>query len=305
MINSSSKSFAFFAIISANIIYGLNYVIAKGIMPDYLSPRAIIFFRIAGTIPISLLFFWLFVNEKIKYSDIPRFLLASFFGIALNQTLFFEGLNLTTPIDSAIIMTANPILVLVFSYFILKDRISLLKIAGIILGIAGAVLIITGKGELSFNSNTFTGNIFILINATSFALYLVIIKPLISKYHPMTIMVWTFCFGFLITLPITIIPFINSNFNTIPFTIWLSLLYVIIGSTFLGYLLYNYSLKVLSPTIVSFFIYLQPLFSTLTTMAVYGNKPSFVDYLSALLIFVGVWMVSKKTTDNNSTTIIT
>jgi drug/metabolite transporter (DMT)-like permease len=297
MFNSSSKAFAFFAIISANIIYGLNYVIAKGIMPDYLSPRAIVFFRIAGTLPIAFLFYKLFVKEKINHSDIPRFLLASFFGIALNQTLFFEGLNLTTPIDSAIIMTANPVLVLVFSYFILKDRITLLKIAGIVIGIAGALLIITGKGELSFNSDTFTGNIFILINATSFALYLVIVKPLIIKYHPMTIMVWTFSFGFLITLPFTIIPLINSNLDNIPFQIWLSLLFVIIGATFMGYLLYNYSLKVLSPTLVSFFIYLQPLFSTLTTIAVYGDKPSFIDYLSALFIFAGVWLVSKKTSD--------
>ena len=140
MLNSSGKTFAYFSIIAANIIYGLNYVIAKGIMPDYLSPKAIIFFRIAGTIPIAFLFFWLFVKEKINYRDIPRFIIASFFGIALNQTMFFEGLNLTTPIDSAIIMTANPVLVLVFSFFILKDRISLLKILGIALGISGALV---------------------------------------------------------------------------------------------------------------------------------------------------------------------
>lgn len=294
MLNSSGKTFAYFSIIAANIIYGLNYVIAKGIMPDYLSPKAIIFLRIAGTIPIAFLFFWLFVKEKINYRDIPRFIIASFFGIALNQTMFFEGLNLTTPIDSAIIMTANPVLVLVFSFFILKDRVSLLKILGIALGISGALLIITGKGELSFNSDTFTGNIFILINATSFALYLVILKPLIAKYHPMTIMVWTFSLGFLITLPFTVSPFIHSNFNSIPTHIWLALGYVIIGATFLGYLLYNYSLKVLNPTVVSFFIYLQPLFSTLTTMAVYGDKPKTIDFISAFIIFAGVWLVSKK-----------
>ena len=261
MLNSSGKTFAYFSIIAANIIYGLNYVIAKGIMPDYLSPKAIIFFRIAGTIPIAFLFFWLFVKEKINYRDIPRFIIASFFGIALNQTMFFEGLNLTTPIDSAIIMTANPVLVLVFSFFILKDRISLLKILGIALGISGALLIITGKGELSFNSDTFTGNIFILINATSFALYLVILKPLIAKYHPMTIMVWTFSLGFLITLPITINPFIHSDFHSIPASIWLALGYVIIGATFLGYLLYNYSLKVLNPTRGKFFyLFTTPIF---------------------------------------------
>ena len=292
--NSSSRNFALLSIILANAIYGLNYVVAKGIMPDFLSPRAIIFFRIAGTIPICLVFFGLFVREKIKYKDLPRLALASVFGIAVNQILFFEGLNLTTPIDSAIIMTVNPILVLIFSFFIIKDSASIKKIIGIVLGIAGAILMIIGKGEISFNSNTFSGNLMVLINAASFALYLVIIKPLTMKYHPLTIMVWTFSIGFFITLPFTLQPFLESSLTNIPLKIWLSLAYVIIGSTFLGYLLYNYSLKVLSPTVVSFFIYLQPLFSTIVTMIVYGDKPSFIDYLATLLIFAGVWFVSKK-----------
>ena len=299
MLNSSSRSFALFAVILANAIYGVNYVVAKGIMPDYLSPRAIIFFRIAGTLPIAFIFFKLFVKEKINFKDIPRFILASVFGIAVNQIMFFEGLNLTTPIDSAIIMTINPILVLVFSFFIIKDKITSKKLIGIALGISGAILMILGKGEISFNSDTFSGNLMILINASSFALYLVIIKPLINKYHPMTIMVWTFFLGFLITLPFTLNPVLNSTFSTIPMKIWLSLGYVIVGSTFLGYLLYNYSLKILSPTVVSFFIYLQPLFSSIVSLIVFGDKPGFIDYFAALLIFTGVWFVSKKENGKN------
>jgi drug/metabolite transporter (DMT)-like permease len=294
MINYSGKAFAIFSIIAANIIYGLNYVIAKGVMPEYFSPRAIIFFRITGTILITLLFFFLFIKEKVEKKDFPRLILASVFGIAVNQIMFFEGLNLTTPIDAAIIMTINPVLVLIFAFVILKEKITALKLLGITIGIAGAVLLILGEGELSFNSKTFTGNILILINATSFAIYLVIIKPLMKKYHPMTIMLWTFIFGFLITLPFTIEQVINSNFHNIPLKIWLGLAYIIIGATFLGYLFYNYSLRVLSPTVVSFFIYLQPLFSSITTMVVFGETPGIIDYISAFMIFVGVWFVSMK-----------
>ncbi len=294
MLHPGSRFFALFSIILANAIYGLNYVVAKGIMPDFLSPRAIIFLRIAGTILISLIFFGLFVKEKISFKDLPRLIFASVFGIALNQIMFFEGLNLTTPIDSAIIMTVSPILVLVFSYFIIKDSISVKKITGIVLGIAGAILMILGKGDISFNSDTFSGNIMILINACSFAMYLVLIKPLTNKYHPLTIMVWTFSLGFLVSLPFTLHPLLESSITTIPLRIWLALGYVIIFSTFLGYLLYNYSLKVLSPTVVSFFIYLQPFFSAIVTMIVYGDKPAAIDYLATSLIFAGVWFVSRK-----------
>ncbi len=294
MINFSGKSFAIISIIAANVIYGLNYVIAKGVMPDYFSPKAIIFFRITGTIAITLLFFFLFIKEKVEKKDFLRLFLASVFGIAINQIMFFEGLNLTTPIDAAIIMTINPVLVLIFAFIILKEKITLLKLLGITIGIAGAILLIVSEGDLSFNSKTFVGNILILINATSFAVYLVIIKPLMKKYHPMTIMLWTFIFGFLITLPFTIEPVLHSNFNSIPLKIWLGLAYIIVGATFLGYLLYNFSLRVLSPTVVSFFIYLQPLFSSITTMIVFGEKPGIIDYFSALLIFTGVWVVNIK-----------
>ena len=297
MINFKSKTFALFSIIAANVIYGVNYVVAKAIMPTYFSPLSIIFLRIAGTIIICLFIFLLFVKEKVNKKDYLRLIIASLFGISLNQIMFFEGLNLTTPIDSAIIMTINPIIVLIFSFIFLKDKITILKLLGILLGIIGAVMIILGKGEISFNFDTFTGNVLIFINATSFALYLIVIKPLMNKYHPITIMLWTFTLGFIFSLPFTIKPLINTNFSIIPSDIWLGLAYIVIGSTFLGYLLYNYSLRVLSPTIVSYFIYLQPLFSTITTMIVFGDKPGIIDFISAFLIFSGVWFVSMKPSD--------
>ncbi len=294
MFNYSGRTFAFFSIIAANVIYGVNYVVAKAIMPIYFSPLSIIFLRIAGTIIITLFIYLLFVKEKVNKRDYLRLIIASLFGISLNQIMFFEGLNLTTPIDSAIIMTVSPIMVLIFSFIILKERITLLKVIGIFLGITGALMIILGKGAISLNSNTFTGNTLIFINATSFALYLIIIKPLMNKYHPITIMLWLFTLGFVFSLPFTIKPIINTNFYNIPPKIWFGLAYIIIGSTFLGYLLYNYSLRVLSPTVVSFFIYLQPLFSTITTMIVFNQNPSIIDIISASLIFTGIWFVSKK-----------
>ncbi len=288
----NNKILAHLSVLGANIIYGLNYVIAKGIMPDYLSPRAIIFLRGVG----ALFAFWmvhiLFIKEKIEKKDHFKLAFCAVFGIVINQIMFFEGLNKTTEINTSIIMTISPILVMFFSYFILKEKVTLLRILGIMFGAAGTVYLILGKGEISFSSDTFTGNIFILINSASFAFYLVIVKPLMNKYKPVTIMMWVFFYGFLGVLPFTTHEIINSDLSAIPFNIWMSIVYVIVGATVLGYLLYTIALQKISPTIVSFYLYLQPLIASMMVIMMGRGTLTSTEVIAALLIFSGVFMVS-------------
>lgn len=280
------------ALITANIIYGLNYVIAKGIMPDYMSPRAIIFLRISG----ALLVFWLihqfFVKERIERKDVFRLALCGLFGVATNQILFFEGLNLSTPINASIIMTLSPILVLIFSFFLLKEKITLFRVIGISLGTIGAATIILSSGEFSFSSATFTGNILIIFNASAYSLYLVIAKPLLSKYKPLTIMKWVFTFGFIWSFPFCIGPITNTDFSSIPPNIWLSIFYVIIGTTIFAYLLLNYALKFVSPVVNSSYIYSQPIIASLVAIFYMNESLTLIESLAAILIFTGVYFVS-------------
>lgn len=296
----NSLSSAYIAVFSANIIYGINFALAKGIMPDFMLPRAIIFTRVTGAFLLFLLFFIIFVREKVEKKDIPLFILSALFGISINQTMFFEGLNLTTSINSSIIMTLIPILVLVFSAIILKDKITLLKTIGITAGASGAAWLILENGDLSFSSDTFTGNIYIVINAASFAYYLVISKPLIVKYHPVTVMTWVFGIGLIIVTPFTITPFMNTDFQAIPVNIWFSLGYVVVFSTFLGYLLYNLAIRKLSPTATSTFIYLQPLFAGVVAFFLLDERPGWIHLAASLIIVAGVYLVNiqygKKTT---------
>lgn len=280
------------ALITANIIYGLNYVIAKGIMPDYMSPRAIIFLRISG----ALLVFWLihqfFVKERIDRKDVFRLALCGLFGVATNQILFFEGLNLSTPINASIIMTLSPILVLIFSFFLLKEKITLFRVIGISLGTIGAATIILSSGDFSFSSATFTGNILIIFNASAYSLYLVIVKPLMSKYKPLTIMKWVFTFGFIWSFPFCIGPITNTDFSSIPPNIWLSIFYVIIGTTIFAYLLLNYALKFVSPVVNSSYIYSQPIIASLVAVFYMNESLTLIESFAAILIFTGVYFVS-------------
>lgn len=285
---------AHLAIVGANLIYGLNYVIAKGIMPEYMAPRTIILFRVAG----ATLVFWIVASflkkEKVARKDLLKLLLVSFFGIALNQIMFFEGLNLTTPINASIIMVGTPILVLVFAHFILKEKLTGLKLAGIALGSSGALWLILKNGDISFSGGTFLGNLFILINASSYALFLVLIKPLMQKYSALTVMKWVFTFGLVYVIPVSLPLALHTNYAAIPFNIWMSVTYVVLFTTVLAYLLNNYSLKLVSPTVNSSYIYLQPFLATVVAMAAGKDVLTWVEVVAALLIFTGVYLVSRR-----------
>lgn len=292
---------AHLAVIGANVIYGINYVVAKGIMPDYLLPRPIIFLRIIG----AALIFWLvslfFPKEKVAKKDLIRLAICAIFGVAINQVMFFEGLNLTTPINASIIIVTVPIMVLVFAHFIIGDKISSNKLIGILFGFTGAVYLILQGGSMSFDKNTALGNFFIFLNASSYALFLVLVKPLMIKYSPLTIMKWVFTFGIIYIFPVSIQQVIASDFNAIPFNIWLSIIYVVVFTTVLAYFLNNYSLKTISPTMNSAYIYLQPLLATIVALWTSKDNLTYIEILAALLIFTGVYFVNFKKAKRHST----
>lgn len=283
---------AHLALFGANVIYGLNYVIAKGIMPDFMQPRVIILLRVVG----ASLIFWVvssfFNNEKIDKKDFPRLMLSALFGIAMNQIMFFEGLNLTTPINASIIMVGTPILVLVLSHFLISDKITFNRLIGILLGAAGAGYLILTQGSISFSSSTFVGNILILINAAAYGTFLVIVKPLMKKYNALTVMKWVFLFGTIYVIPFSLNLALEADYAAIPFRIWMSISYVILFTTVIAYFLNNFSLKTVSPTVNSAYIYLQPFLAATFALSVNEDRITLTKVIAAILIFLGVYFAS-------------
>ena len=288
----SSNLKAHLALLGANVIYGLNYSIAKDVMPAYILPFGFIFCRVLGATG----FFWFvqsFTYEKVEKKDLLLIAVCGFFGVAANQLMFFYGLNITTPINAGIIMTSNPILVLIASAIILKNKITTFKIGGIFLGISGALLLLLFKTDFSFGSDTLLGDLFIFLNALSYGVYLVIVAPIMKKYSPLTVIKWVFTFGFIFVLPFGVHQFTEIDWSSFTSSIWLKFAFVIIGTTFLAYLFNIYGLKKLSPSVVSTYIYLQPLLATV--FAIWAGKDTldWIKILAAILIFSGVYMVSK------------
>ena len=280
------------ALFIVNLIYALNYSIAKDVMPDYIGPSGFILLRVLGGSILFFLTFYLFIKEEVLKADIIRLIFCGLFGVAINQLFFFEGLNLTTPINAAIIMTTSPILVIVFSALIIKEKITFRKVIGIILGISGAATLILKSGNISIENDFFLGNILIFVNATSYSIYLVLVKGLMTRYHPITVMFYVFSFGLIFVLPFGISELNSINLNTFTTSIYLKVAFVVICTTFIAYLFNAFALKSLNPSVVSVYIYLQPVLASLIAILLKSDSLDIIKIISCLFIFIAVFLVS-------------
>ncbi|MBA3663869.1 MAG: DMT family transporter [Bacteroidetes bacterium] len=283
------------ALFAAQIIYAMNYSIAKDLMPGFIGPLALVLLRIVG----AGVLFWLLSlfakTQKVEKSDLKKMMWLAIFGVVVNQIFFIYGLSITTPINSSIIMISNPIMVFIFGIIVLKDKITGLKISGLILAITGAFLILRFRGNFEVGSDTVLGDMMTLVNSTSWAIFVVMVKPIMMKYNTVTAMRWMFLFGSIYILPIGLYDTLHTNWSVFTGHAVFAITFVVVATTFFAYLLNIYGLQSLSPSVVSMYIYLQPFLAT--TFAVVLGKDSLTPtkILSGVLIICGLYLVNLKT----------
>lgn len=292
----SKRYFALIAATLVSIIYGVTFTIAKDVMPLYILPYGFIVLRVGGSVILFWLI-WLFVpKEKIDRKDFPRIIAAAFFGVAFNMLTFFKGLSLTSPISAAVLMVSTPIIVLILSAIIMKERMLKRKVFGIVLGLVGtAFLILYGK-SVGNASNANLGNLLVFANAVSYGFYLIVVKKLMDKYSAFTFVKWIYLFGFIMVLPFGYNELQAVEFSVIPVDIAWKIVFIVVVSTFLTYLLNLLSMKELKPTTVAVFIYLQPVFATIFAIGLGKDELNLVKIGAAILIFSGVFLVTQKVT---------
>ncbi|APU68273.1 DMT family transporter [Christiangramia flava] len=292
---ANNRILALLAAFGASAIYGINHTIAKGVMPLYIEPFGFILLRVSGAAILFWLLSFFAPKEKIANSDWPRIVGCAIFGMVINMLFFFKGLSMSTPINSSVIITLSPVMVLILAAILIGERITLLKSLGIIIGLAGALVLILFSKETGGNGeNIPLGNMLFIVNAFSYGLYLILVKPLTQKYHSITLMKWLFLIAIFINLPVTYSEFVAVDWANLPFDAIWKLSYVVLGTTFMTYLLNIYALKQLSAATISAFIYLQPLIAISFAIAVGADELNMTKAIAALLVFVGVYMVSIK-----------
>ena len=290
----SKRNWALIAATMVSLIYGVSFTIAKDVMPTYIKPFGFILLRVFG----ATILFWLISffgpTEKIQLKDFPRIIAAALFGVALNMLTFFKGLSFTSPISAAVIMVTTPIIVLILSAIIMKEKMIKRKIFGILLGLFGTGFLILYGKSIGNAANAPLGNLLVFINAVSYAFYLIIVKNLMDKYNAFTFVKWIYTFGLLMVLPFGWSEYQEIQWAIIPTYILWEIVFVVLFTTFFTYLFNLVSMRELKPTTVAVFIYLQPLFATIFAISLGKDELTLVKIVSAVLIFVGVYLVTQK-----------
>jgi len=275
------------------LIYGSNYSIAKEVMPTYVGPFGLIVIRVVSAAIFFGFFSRLVVREKIEgWADNLRSVLCGITGIAANQLCFFAGLNLTAPINAALLMVIVPVIVLLLSALLLKERVGWRKVTGIGLACNGALLLIYSSGSTNTTGNLW-GDLLIILNAVSFGVYLVIVKPLMQKYQAITIVSRIFAVGALIVVPFGWQQVLRPDYSAFPTSIWLAIFFMVLAVTIIAYLFNTWALRYANPSLVGAYIYLQPVLAILIAVSMGTDVFTLQKAFYALLIFAGVYLVSR------------
>jgi drug/metabolite transporter (DMT)-like permease len=292
---------AHLALFASHVIYAANHFIAKGIMPEKLNPTPFVLFRVLG----AGLLFWaikLFIKEKVEKKDFFRLILCGLFGASCNQLFFFHGLSLTSPIDTSIIMTSAPAVVFIFSLIVLKEKATKNKLIGLSIGALGAIGLVW-YGQVADGTSSFLGNLFVFMNVIFYSLYQVTVKPLMKKYHFITIISWVFLFGLLFVIPIGINDVFNdTNYALFDFNTYMVITFVIVFTTFLTFLFNIYALKQVLPSVAGSYTYVQPAVSFTIVLVLsllfhndtYNDDINIIKILSCFFVIIGVYLISKK-----------
>jgi drug/metabolite transporter (DMT)-like permease len=293
---------AHIAVLLTNLFFATNYSLVKFISPSHVGPYGLNIIRVG----VSLMLFWLFwiigtATKKheirsavIRRKDMGRFALCGLTGIAINQMLFVKGLTMTSTIHASLLMLCTPLLITLFAFWILKEKVTMLKAAGLALGIGGAMLLILPKQTSAGTQASLTGDTLIILNAISYTIYFILVKPLMKEYGPLQVMRWVFTFGFIMILPFGWGQFISIDWSGFEWTHIASLGFIVIFGTFLAYVFNVYGLRWLGAGVTGSYIYTQPIFAAIVAMFVLNERLTVKMVVAGMLIFLGVYLVGKK-----------
>ena len=293
MKNTFGHISAFFAY----TIFGFNIIICRDLSTlALISPMGLLCFRVAGAATLFWLTSLFLPKEKVDLKDFPKIFLASMLGLFLTQWSFLKASTMTTPFDTSILTPLTPIFTMFIAAIVLKEPITLKKAGGVALSFIGVIFLILNTVRVESGGVTETqpmGIVYMIGNCIFFAMYLGAFRPLITKYSVVTFMKWMFLFSAIVAIPFDIKELVGLNMAAMPTRYLLELGFVILFSTFVAYFLIPVGQKVLRPTVISLYGYVQPLIATVMGIATGMDRFTWQKVLAAVLVFTGVVLVNK------------
>ncbi len=230
--------------------------------------------------------------------DILKLFGASLLAIVFNQGCFIFGVNLSSPGEASIITTSMPLWAMLLAAVVLKEPITGKKVSGIVIGACGALLLILGSGghvqsePVLSGSNRVWGDLLVLSAELSFALYIVLFKNFVSKYSLITIMKWMFTCAFVCFIPFSANDLVTLDWAGLDGVMISGLVFIVVGATFLSYILMVVGQKELRLTVAGMYNYIQPLVACVVAVCWGMDTFNLTKILAVLLIFGGVYLVT-------------
>lgn len=230
----------------------------------------------------------------IQQKHIGRFFLCGVTGVAINQTLFIKGLTMTSTIHASLLMLCTPLLITLFAFWVLKEKVTLMKATGLALGIGGSILLILTKENAANIESNWLGDLLIVSNAISYAIYFILVKPLMKEYTSIHVIRWVFTFGLLMILPFGWKQFAEIEWQQFSRSQFGALSFIVIGATFLAYYFNAYGIQHLGPGMTGSYIYTQPVFAVIIATVFLHEAFTTEKIIAGFMIFAGVFLVSFK-----------
>lgn len=282
------------ALFGASAMWGVMSPVSKMVMAGgIVTPIVMTDCRVLGAAILFWLLSFCLKSEPVAWKDCLPLLLASQCAIVFNQGSFIFGVSLTSPLDASIITTSLPILTLLLSAFFLQEAVTVRKIAGIVSGATGAVLLVTSGHPAHGGNSNIWGDLLIFTAQLSFSVYLIFFRNLISRYSPVTIMKWMFTGASLSLLPFTWQTLWAIDWLALTWRYLAGVAFVVAGGTFVSYLLMSIGQKRLRPTIVSIYNYVQPVAAGVVALMWGMDSLTGLKLLAVALIFGGVFLVTQ------------
>ena len=284
------------ACFGAYCIFGFNIVCCKNISNAHvMTPMDLFCLRAMGATALFWLLSLFIPKEKVPLKDMGQIFIASMLGLFLTQLSFLKAITMTTSIDTSITNTCTPILTMIVAAIALKEPITFKKIAGVMVSLAGVLFLIFNSVGLGGGASETKplGIVLVVVNGLTFALYLGIFRPLITRYHVVTFMKWMFLFSMLVALPFNARHLVHLPFAQMEPKILWQVAFVVVCATFVAYFLIPVGQKRLRPTLVSMYNYVQPIIATIISIIIGLDHLTWKKLVAMALVFTGVWIVNQ------------
>jgi drug/metabolite transporter (DMT)-like permease len=291
---------AHLGLLATNLFFAINIGSIKHFTGNGFSgPYGLNIIRIG----VSVLLFWMLFaisseKKEIYKKDIGRFLMCALSALAINQMLFMKGLSYTYSIHASLLLLITPILITFIAAWILKERLNNFKIAGLVMGISGAVILIANRESSGTGDNILLGDLLIILSAFAYTFYFILVKPLMVKYPPLDVMRWVFTFGLIMIIPLGWSEFTNIAWQKFELLEYVLLFLIVVPGTFLAYIFNVYGIKILGASVAGTYIYSQPFFGVLIAVFFLHEHFSMYKIIAAIFIFAGVFLATKKKTND-------